>query len=271
MFSGLLAIALSQPSHEGGVQELAKPAAFLPQAHSHNDYEQSRPFHLAYENGFASVEADVFLVKGELLVAHDRKDIKPDRTLKSLYLEPMRWAARQNNGWLYHPGQQMILMVDMKDDGAEAWKVLRQQAIQYSDIIWPKGRGPVRIVVSGDRPRSLILGDSPNWTTMDGRWDDLDIIEDGISMISENWRSHFSNVGLTPFKDEESRKLKDWTGRAHARRRLVRFWATPESERLWSTLLDHKVDLIGTDQPARLAAFLCDWNARNPSFRSYAP
>lgn len=247
-----LASALLVALNEPGPQ----PGAYLPNAHSHNDYEQKRPFSLAYEYGFASIEADVFLVEGELMVAHDRKDIQPDRTLKSLYLEPMRWAARRKKGWLYKPGQQMILMVDIKADGPEAWKTLRQQAIQYSDIIWPKGRGPVRIVVSGDRPRSLILEDRPNWTTMDGRMSDLDQVESGITMISENWRSHFTNLGLTPFKAEESQKLKAWTDKAHARGRLVRFWATPESETLWSTLLDHGVDLIGTDDPKRLASFL---------------
>lgn len=247
-FASALLVVLNEPGPQ--------PGTFLPNAHSHNDYEQNRPFALAYESGFASIEADVFLVNGELMVAHDLKDIRAGRTLRSLYLEPMRWAARRNQGWLYSPGQQIILLVDIKADGAEAWKALRQQAIHYSDIIWPKGKGPVKIIVSGDRPRSVILEDRPNWTTMDGRMSDLDQTETGISMISENWRSHFANLGLTPFKPEEAQKLKAWTDKAHARGRLVRFWATPESEKLWSTLLDHGVDLIGTDDPKRLARFL---------------
>lgn len=255
MICGLIAVACSLPGL-GAIQEVMKPGRFLPHAHSHNDYEQERPFHLAYEQGFASVEADVFLVKNELMVAHDRKDIKEGRTLKSLYLEPMRWACRANSGWLYQPWQQMILLVDIKADGEDAWKILRRQAAQYSDIIWPKGRGPVRIIVSGDRPRSLIFQDPSSWTTMDGRRDDLDRAEAGISMISENWRSHFSNLGLSPFRHEESVKLKAWTEKAHAHGRLVRFWATPESETLWAALLDHGVDFIGTDDPNRLARFL---------------
>jgi hypothetical protein len=266
----LLTCVLAQ-NDPAGWAPVPKPGAYIPQAHSHNDYEQDRPFALAYENGFASVEADVYLVEGELLVAHDRKDLRPERTLKSLYLEPIRWACKRNGGWLYSPGMQMTLMVDIKADGAEAWKVLRQQAMQYSDVIWPKGRGPVRIVVSGDRPRSLILGDKPNWTSMDGRKEDLDLIVDGISMISEDWRRHFANVGLTPLSPDEQKKLKEWTGRAHARSRIVRFWGTPENERMWSTLLENGVDLIGTDQPAKLAAYLKERNIRNPKFRSYVP
>ena len=43
----------------------------LPQAHAHNDYEHDRPLRDALDPGFTSVEADVWLVDGKLLVAHD--------------------------------------------------------------------------------------------------------------------------------------------------------------------------------------------------------
>ena len=36
------------------------------QAHAHNDYEHARPLHDALEHGFWSVEADIYLVDGEL-------------------------------------------------------------------------------------------------------------------------------------------------------------------------------------------------------------
>ena len=44
--------------------------------HSHNDYAQKRPFWGAYEAGADSIEADVFLVDCDLLVAHSRKELK---------------------------------------------------------------------------------------------------------------------------------------------------------------------------------------------------
>ncbi|NVJ48512.1 MAG: hypothetical protein HWE07_15355, partial [Cytophagia bacterium] len=43
----------------------------LPRAHAHNDYEHERPLFDALENGFTSVEADVYLIDGELYVYHD--------------------------------------------------------------------------------------------------------------------------------------------------------------------------------------------------------
>jgi hypothetical protein len=58
----------------------------LTRAHSHNDYEHARPLLDALDHGFGSVEADVWLVNGALLVAHDLKDAKPEHTLQKLYL-----------------------------------------------------------------------------------------------------------------------------------------------------------------------------------------
>ena len=49
----------------------------LRQAHAHNDYEHVRPLHDALDHGFTSVEADIFLVDGDLLVAHDPEDVDP--------------------------------------------------------------------------------------------------------------------------------------------------------------------------------------------------
>src|SRR4051794_2449732 len=65
----------------------------LVHAHAHNDYEHARPLLDALDNGFCSVEADIHLVDGKLLVAHDRAHVRPDRTLQSLYLDPLRERA----------------------------------------------------------------------------------------------------------------------------------------------------------------------------------
>src|ERR1043165_1062303 len=59
----------------------------LIQAHAHNDYEHTRPLWDALAQGFCSVEADIHLVDGKLLVAHDARDVNSERTLEKLYLD----------------------------------------------------------------------------------------------------------------------------------------------------------------------------------------
>ena len=52
----------------------------LTRAHAHNDYLHARPLLDALDHGFCSVEADIYLVDGQLLVAHDRNKVDPRRT-----------------------------------------------------------------------------------------------------------------------------------------------------------------------------------------------
>ena len=61
----------------------------LTNVHAHNDYEHKHPLFDALACGFCSVEADINLVDGQLLVAHSRAAVKPGRTLQSLYLDPL--------------------------------------------------------------------------------------------------------------------------------------------------------------------------------------
>ena len=65
----LLLIAQSSPAPRGVVPLL--------QAHAHNDYLHDRPLLDALDQGFASVEADVFLVGDKLCVAHEADKIAP--------------------------------------------------------------------------------------------------------------------------------------------------------------------------------------------------
>src|SRR3954470_14608888 len=82
----------------------------LTRVHAHNDYEHKRPLFDALDHGFCSVEADIYLVNGQLLVAHDRSQVKPDRTLQSLYLDPLRERVRRNGGRVYHQGPEVTLL-----------------------------------------------------------------------------------------------------------------------------------------------------------------
>src|SRR5689334_16577983 len=68
----------------------------LVRAHAHNDYEHKRPLFDALEQGFCSVEADVYLIEGRLLVAHNPLDLKPERSLQALYLEPLKRRVAEN-------------------------------------------------------------------------------------------------------------------------------------------------------------------------------
>src|SRR4051794_37993520 len=87
------------------------PVTPLKNAHAHNDYAHARPLFDALDQGFCSVEADVFLVDGKLLVGHTLFELKPDRTLESLYLDPLRERIKTNGGRVYRGGLPCWLLV----------------------------------------------------------------------------------------------------------------------------------------------------------------
>jgi len=91
----------------------------LGNVHAHNDYEHPRPLFDAMDCGICSFEADIHLVGGKLLVAHSRAAVKPDRTLQSLYLDPMKKRISENGGRLYRNGPPVWLLIDFKGDPKE--------------------------------------------------------------------------------------------------------------------------------------------------------
>lgn len=77
----------------------------LRHVHSHNDYLRRQPLVEALSYGFCSVEADIHIVNGDLLVAHDLDKCKPDKNLINLYLKPLFEQIRNNMGMFIQPHQ----------------------------------------------------------------------------------------------------------------------------------------------------------------------
>ena len=247
------------------VAEAPKVVVPLAKAHAHNDYHHKRPLLDALDHGFCSVEADVFLVGDELQVAHSRSELKPERTLQSLYLEPLRQRVEQNNGRVYPNGPSFTLMIDIKSEGSATYEALHKLLSQYEAILTrvQSGRriaGAIDIVVSGNRATAVIAANDPRYVGIDGRLSDLnsDQPADLLPMISDNWSNHFRWRGTGEIPAVEKKKLREVVTQAHNAGRRVRFWATPETPAMWMELYDAGVDAINTDRLDELQAFLLE-------------
>ncbi|GAA1502617.1 phosphatidylinositol-specific phospholipase C/glycerophosphodiester phosphodiesterase family protein [Streptomyces albidochromogenes] len=244
----------------------------LRRAHAHNDYEHERPLHDALSHGFTSVEADIFLVQGQLLVAHDPVDLDPSRTLESLYLAPLAARVRANHGHVYRGYRRPVqLLVDIKNDGAAAYLELHRQLRRHRRMLSTYTHGHVRpgavtAVVSGDRAARVPLeAQRVRHAFYDGRLDDLAAPSPApaslIPLISSNWTHSFTWQGAGPFPPAERTRLRAIVADAHREGRRVRFWATPDlpgpaRDAVWTELLAAGVDHINTDDLAGLERFL---------------
>ena len=226
----------------------------LENAHAHNDYLHQRPLLDALDHGFTSIEADVFPVEDQLLVAHTFLELSKDKTLEDLYLKPLRDIAKRNGGSVYGNGRPIILLVDIKTKGVEAYALLGALLKSYDDIVSSHLDGKFRekavtIIVSGDRPRQEIEKSNPRYAAIDGRLGDLESEPPAslVPLISDNWGNHFKYRGKGEMSAAEREKLADIVKKCHEQGRRLRFWATPESPTLWTELKNAGVDLIGSD------------------------
>ncbi|MDP9793651.1 glycerophosphoryl diester phosphodiesterase [Catenuloplanes nepalensis] len=243
----------------------------LPQAHAHNDYEHERPLLDALDHGFTSVEADIYLVDGELLVAHDPEDLRPGRTLEALYLDPLVERVRANRGRVYRGSPiSLQLLIDIKNTGVATYTALDATLREYDKILtrYARGRvttGAVTAVVSGDRPRELMESQTVRYAFYDGRMADLTAGAPAslIPLISDNWTNVFTWQGVGEFPADQRARLREIVTTAHADGRRVRFWATPDTpgparDAIWTALRRAGVDHINTDDLDGLETFLRD-------------
>ncbi len=239
----------------------------LERAHAHNDYEHDRPLLDALDHGFTSVEADVWLVDGQLFIGHDGPD--PSRTLASTYLEPLQQRFRDNGGAIY-PGwrDSLRLLIDVKSEATSTWPVIERELARYPELFTVARAGRVHeravtAVVSGNRDLAAMQAAAVRRSFYDGRLSDLEsgLPASVMPLVSDNWTKHFTWLGVGPMPDAERAKLHQIVKRAHAAGYDVRFWATPDvagpaRDAVWSELVAADVDALNTDDLAALQAFL---------------
>jgi hypothetical protein len=236
--------------------------------HAHNDYQHARPLLDALDHGFTSVEADIWLRDGELLIGHDERHLDPARTLESLYLGPLQARVEANNGSVYGNGEPFLLLIDIKSEGEATYARLAEVLKGFALILAHTEAGSVvpgavTAIVSGNRAPATMKAQTQRHAFYDGRLSDL---EGGppasfMPLVSDNWTRHFSWKGIGEMPADERAKLDEIVAAAHGKGYALRFWETPDQpgparDALWRVLSEAGVDLINTDDLAGLAAFL---------------
>lgn len=246
-----------------------REVAPLARAHAHNDYVHARPLLDALSDGFTSVEADVWLVDGRLLVGHDRAVLKRGRTLTSLYLDPLKKRVKAAGGSVYPdwPGTFQLL-IDVKSDATATYQAIDAELREHRRIMTVFEDGAVRpravtAVISGGRDLPAMQAQHKRFAGYDGRLSELDsgLSAADMPLVSDNWLQQFTWVGAGPMPEAERARLHDLVDRAHLAGYRVRFWNTPDFKSparraVWTELVAAGVDHINTDDLVGLKRFL---------------
>ena len=215
-------------------------------AHSHNDYEQNKPFTLAYNESFGSIEADIHLKDGVLYVGHNAADLKPNRTLALLYLSPL---AAMNNA-----SRKLQLLIDIKTEAISTLDALVLLLKKYPAIT---NNPNIRVVISGNAPKPAAFASYPSFIWFDGR------IKDNytpaqlakIALMSASFQD-FLTKKAWPLHQQDLDSLQAGVNKAHALQKPVRFWASPDFPAAWEQLIYLNVDFINTDKITALSDYL---------------
>lgn len=223
--------------------------------HSHNDYLRKVPFWEAFGAGCASIEADVILQDGELMVAHEKATIKKERTLKSLYLSPIQKAKELGlvDEFDFH------LLIDLKTEAYTTLEVLVQQLIEFEPMLYsPANENGLKIIISGNRPKVDDYRKYPSWILFDYQSKSMDdqLPWEKIGMVSLNFRQFSVWNGKGRIVEQEKEKLVSFIRQVHSFGKPVRFWATPDSKSAWKAFYDLGIDYINTDMPYEANQYL---------------
>ncbi|WP_338222642.1 alkaline phosphatase [Algoriphagus confluentis] len=246
--------------------------------HSHNDYLQKVPFWEAFGAGAASIEVDVMLQEGSLVVAHEKESIQPERTLRSLYLDPIQRAVEL--GMIDEFG--FHLLVDCKTEAYATLEQVIKEVSPYSPLLFSsQNPAGLRLIVSGNRPKPEDYDKYPEWIFFDYQSKNLspDLPWEKIGMVSLSFRQFSVWNGKGRLVEKDRKGLEDFISLVHSFGKPVRFWGSPDSKTAWRAFQDLGVDFINTDQPKAAQEYLASLNQRvyatdsiysvyNPSFAS---
>lgn len=222
----------------------------ISRAHAHNDYLRPRPLFDALDNGFTSIEADVFLRGEKLIVSHTAIGLKQKPDLETLYLRPLDSMVKANRGFVFaKDSTPVILMIDFKSNGNETYAVLKKLLDKYSHLFAIHTKSivvkpaPVEILISGSTPDVSLLGDT-SLVTLDRGFYALNA--PFVTRISEPWSKYFHARKKLSKKEEQ--RLMELVAQVHHAGKQIRFWAAPDNPTIWETLLRNKVDWVNTDK-----------------------
>ena len=235
----------------------------LPHAYAHNDYWHKRPLLDAMANGFTHFEADVYLRRSKLLVAHRLPFLKKRHTIERLYLKPLLHQLTNTQAQAQTPLDTVVLMIDIKSNGKKTYAALRSILNKYKAILSTCEKGKVTIrnltlVLTGHRPLKLLKSEESRFVFADADLRKINNTEDCpemFTMASCKYSSLLKWKGKGEIPETEKENLVQLVNKAHLSGTKVRLWGSPENEIVWNFLRDCGVDLISTDKLVALKQF----------------
>ena len=226
------------------------------QIHSHNDYQKNIPFYRAYSQQVNTIEADIYTAPAsdDLLVAHDVQELDTALTLDEMYLDPLVFLFKQNQGRAGRGSEQILsLMIDLKTPLHPTIDRLIAKLEKHPEVFDPAVNPyAVRVVITGSRPDPSAFGEFPHFISFDGFIDVEYTPEqlERVALISEPFCRYAKwKGGPEPLPAQEKQVIEQLIAKSHKAGKPIRFWCSPDNAVAWETFRKLGIDIINTDQP----------------------
>lgn len=233
--------------------------------HSHNDYNRTAPFWEAYSQHCRSIEADVFLHEGQLLVGHEVEDLKPENSLLRMYVDPIVRTFHANGGKMWAGSDdRLMLLVELKSATEPTLTEVIKLLEQFPDVFCAPGA--VQVAITGNVPAKEHFQDYPVWVGFDGdiretyTWAQMErvaLVSNSFRLFAKKWN------GKGRMIDPELNAVTAAIEKVHSWGKPIRFWEAPEGTTAYFTFWKLGVDIINTDKPAVAHLFFDDWGNKN--------
>ncbi|KAK9365401.1 hypothetical protein V1509DRAFT_633306 [Lipomyces kononenkoae] len=256
--------------------------------HSHNDYWRDVPLFSALSYGVVSVEADVWHFEGDdtLYVGHNTAALSSDRTLGTLYIDPLldilaaanpknKFTVDQNipNGVFdTASAQTLYLFIDVKTDGMLTWPFVEAALKPLLDKGWLTTvsdskikNGPITVIGTGNTPYAYVVGQKDRFYFFDGPIDALNetAYPAHVSPIASGSLESVvgTKIGPKGMDSDQYNKVKELVTKAHDMGIATRFWEVPwwpvvRRDALYRQIIEIGSDLLNTDDLALAATFV---------------
>ncbi|NWJ53101.1 MAG: alkaline phosphatase [Bacteroidetes bacterium] len=233
-------------------------------AHSHNDYQNDIPFWSAYYAGFGSIEADIWAVNGELMVAHQENEINAERTLDQLYIQPIVKLFKMNGGKAWGKNNNTFqLVIELKSAVEPTLSLLVRKLDQYPEIFNQKvNKNAIQVTITGKQPAPSSFDKYPDYIYFDGnlnqKYSEAQLKR--VPLFSLNLKEYTKWNGKANIPANDVKRISKIIDSVHQLGSKIRFWGAPDIINAWKVLINLQVDYLNTDKISKLAEYLNNYN-----------
>lgn len=263
--------------------------------HSHNDYWRPKPVFDAFSHGCTSIESDIWLEDGELLVGHNDLFLDKQYTVERLYLDVLRDLLDEVNcvtskdgrkgGFFYDdPHSPTFLYVDIKTEAVDTYKKFMKKVIKskllekgyLTTFDFSKEKlewGPLTLVITGNAPVLFMQRepmDDPfnvnkRFAFADAQLDNIEAFDtENLSVVASGSLRQIIQtekpVSFGGMNQTQTERLVSALDKAHSLGLKARVWDTPNWPKtvrntVWEQLLKAGVDYLNVDDLDDVASF----------------